>query len=56
MTMPVMMNMADGNGQRVGSIVWFGNAGQIQKDANHVLNLLLFGASIPDGRAFHLQR
>jgi hypothetical protein len=53
---PCRMQMADGDGQRVGSIHGLRRYGKFKQPGHHVLHLLLFGASVTDDRRLDGQR
>ena len=50
------MRVANGNGKRVGSIVWLWRLFKPQKHSDHCNDLLFFGASIPHHRLLDLKR
>jgi len=49
---PGGMQVADGNGERVGGVHGLRRSGKIEKAGHHMLDLLLLGASITDDRRF----
>jgi hypothetical protein len=42
------VEMADGDGQRIGGVGRFGNLVEIQKAGHHLLDLMFFGAAVSD--------
>ena len=50
------MQMADGNGQRVGSIQGLRRHGKLKQPRHHMLHLLLFGTPVADDRRLNGQR
>lgn len=50
-----MMRVADGDGQRIGDVMGFGNLGEIEQDGHHALNLKFLSATVSDGRTLDFQ-
>src|ERR1041384_6960736 len=50
------MQIADGKGEGVGGVVWLRRLFEFQKDAHHLLHLMLLGRAITDDRLLHEAR
>ena len=53
---PRCVQVADGDGQSIGSIHRLRRFGKFQQSRDHMLHLLLFGASVPDYRGLDGER
>src|SRR5665647_620052 len=53
---PLAVQVADGDGQRVGGVVGRGHLGEAEEQLHHLLHLVFLGAAVADNGALDLRR